>query len=600
MAVPDDNRDRGPVPSGSVPSGSVLSGPALSATGVARVLLRALVAQGVRWIVLAPGSRSAPLAYAAVEVAARSVSDGADSPQHPELLVRIDERSAAFTALGLAKASGAPVAVITTSGTAAANLHPAVVEAHHAGVPLIAVTADRPPALRNVGANQTIEQPDLFGRACRMAADLVLGVDTADGQQRLLRDIAVRAVAAATGALSGDPGPVHLNVPLSEPLVPDGDESVPDTVGAARTVIPRTTAPLPYELPAHDATVVIAGDGATGAARELAEAGGWPLFAEPSSDALGGACAIPGYRLLLDTPLAVRIRRAVVFGRPTLSRPVTRLLARADVEVVVVTDRPDWPDAARRAAVIAPAVTTAPSTATGSWLAAWRAAGDRAAAAITEIVDSADRPTGLAVAADLLAAAPAGALLVLGSSNPVRDVDLMLPANGVAAGVRVVANRGVAGIDGTVSTAVGAALASTGGAYALLGDLTFLHDVNGLLLGPDERRPDLTIVVVNDDGGGIFELLEPGDPRRPGADRGAFERVFATPHGADVGALCAGYGVRHVIAKTRADVRRELAAPPAGICVVEVPCERAGLRDLHARITAGVAAAVAAVAGSAS
>lgn len=562
----------------------------------ARVLVDELVAQGVGAAVLSPGSRSAPLAYALYAAA----NDG-----RIELHVRIDERSAGFTALGMAKVSGAPVVVVTTSGTAVANLHPAVLEAAHSGIPLIAMTADRPLRLRGVGANQTIDQVGVFGPAVRLdldvggaAAGLLHGTAEASPagsspRTEYFQDVVVRALAAATGALDGNAGPVHLNVAFDEPLVPSVDGPAAGTIGSTRRVLARPSlhASDAYELSPLDGTVVVAGDGAGPAARALAEDGGWPLFAEPSSGAYGGANTIPAYRLLLGgTGLADAIRRVVVLGRPTLSRPITRLLAREGVDVVVVAQRPQWADPSRRAGLVVPAVTTLRGADQESkWLAAWRAAGERAAAAVEAVLAEDAGLTGLAVAVEVLARLGDGALLVAGSSNPIRDVDLVWPAafrwDPGRAGITVLANRGVAGIDGTVSTAVGAALAAPGRrSYALLGDLTFLHDSNGLLIGPLEVRPDLTIVVVNDGGGGIFHLLEPGEP----SYAEPFERVFGTPHGADLGALCTAHRVGHVRVRSRSDLNEALGAEGAGLRVIEAVADRSGLRDLHQRIAARV------------
>ncbi|RIQ25233.1 thiamine pyrophosphate-dependent enzyme, partial [Jiangella rhizosphaerae] len=328
------------------------------------------------------------------------------------------------------------------------------------------------------------------------------------------------------------------------------------------------------------------------AARAFAEAAGVPLLAEPSSGARSGPNAVGPYRLLLERPeLGGRIERVVVFGHATLSRPVSALLAGDSAEVVVVAGGgPDWIDAGRRASRVVPAVTApAAGSGGGDWLASWL----RAAKATQDAVDgvlAAGPLSGPAVAAQVWAARRPGEALVAGSSNPIRDLDLAAaPAPGDAADAGpVLANRGLAGIDGTLSTATGVALGTGAPVRALVGDLTFLHDAGGLLIGPLEDRPDLQVVVVNDDGGGIFALLEHGDPAH--ADR--FERVFGTPHGADLASLCAGYGVAHRRVTDAASLRSALAEPVRGRSVLEVPVARAALRDLHARIRAAVAAAL--------
>lgn len=587
-------------------------------TASARVLVDELARHGVRHVVLAPGSRSAPLAYAL-----------ASADSEPRLHVRVDERVAGFTALGLARVSG-PVAVVTTSGTAVANLHPAVLEAAHSGVPLVVLTADRPHELRGTGANQTTDQVRLFGTAVRFFAD-VPAPSGRPGEDADLRNLVARALAAAAGTRSGAPGPVHLNLAYREPLTPNDEPAYPvqpaasgQTLGmalpGATEVAPTALAPVATVLGGGPRTVVVAGDGAGPAARAYAESAGYPLLAEPSSGARGGTHAVGPYRLLLDrAELGGRVERAVVFGHPTLSRQVSALLERPDVEVVVVAGRsPDWPDAGRRTAQVVSAVATEAPSQAGDWLAAWQQAGKAAQHAVDEVLATGPL-TGPAVAAAVWSARRPGEYLVVASSNPVRDLDLAadplspLPEptaaggtaatpfgeqvaatvsdlDGVVADVDggVLANRGLAGIDGTLSTASGVALASGSLVRALVGDLAFLHDAGGLLVGPLEELPQLQVVVVNDDGGGIFALLEHGEPAR-GA---TFERVFGTPHGADLAALCAAYGVTHQWAHDRTALRHALAAPSPGRSVVEIPIDRAGLRDLHARIHSAVTAAI--------
>ncbi len=558
-------------------------------TALATVLVDELVRCGVRHAVLCPGSRNAPLSFAlyAAEQAGRLT-----------LHVRIDERSAAFLALGLALRSGTPVPVVCTSGTAAANLHPAVLEAHHAGIPLLAVTADRPAELVGTGANQTVRQAGLFGAAVRAAPSLAAPSDCA--QQTHWRSTVDRVVAAARGALGGGPGPVHLNVPFREPLVPEtlvlealvletesdpGPDTEPVLPQALRgrpgdapwTVVPPgSPVRAEVELDLGRRTLVIAGHGAGSAPPGL------PLIAEPTAPGWPDGLAAGSW--LLGSPVleALRPEQVLVLGRPTLHRPVQRLLADPSVAVTVLTDRPEWTDVAGNAVAAGTALRCTGLPDPG-WLRRWQRADTRAAAAVSSTVDDHPQATGLGVARLMLPALPSGALLLLGSSNPIRDVSL---AARPRRGLTVLANRGVAGIDGTIATATGAALVHGGLGYALVGDLTFLHDANGLLAGPDETRPDLTVVVVNDDGGGIFGLLEPGAPEH--AD--AFERVFGTPQGTDLAALCAAHHVPH----TQVQPAQLAAAldPAPGVRVLEVRTERAGLRALHERIRVAVAAAV--------
>ncbi|MGH3760404.1 thiamine pyrophosphate-dependent enzyme, partial [Actinophytocola sp.] len=316
-----------------------------------------------------------------------------------------------------------------------------------------------------------------------------------------------------------------------------------------------------------------------------------PAVAEPSGLAAamsGGAAVLRCGALLLsagELPRALRPDAVVVVGRPTLSRGVRGLMGR--VPVYGIGDHPQWTDPQYVATHVRGWLDLDDMSHVDGmdpdWLPAWRGAGASAVTAVDKLLGEQPWPTGLALAADLVEALPGGATLFLGSSNPVRDVDLVAEPR---PDLRIYANRGVAGIDGNVSTAAGIALAQDAPAYALIGDLTLLHDLNGLLAGPAERCPDLTVVVHNDDGGGIFALLEQGaaEYHRP------FERVFGTPHGADLAALCAGYHVPHTLVTDRAELGTALA-PAKGLRVVEVRSNRALLRDLHARLRAAVSEA---------
>ncbi len=553
----------------------------------ARELLAALAALGLRDLVLAPGSRSAPLAYAAAEAA---------DAGWLRLHVRIDERAAGFLALGLARGAALageprPVAVVTTSGTAVANLHPAVLEAHHAGVPLLLLTADRPHELRGTGANQTTEQVGIFAGAVRWQAD-VPAPDGRAGEARDLRALAARAVAAAVGARTGWPGPAHLNLSYRDPLAPEvladdaapgSEDGQPGPVAAGPTVVvPAREPAVVWPLDARP-TVLVAGDGAGPRATALAEARGWPLLAESVSGAAGGPNLVAAHALVLaESALADDVARVIVLGRPTLSRPVQRLLASAGEVVVVALGAQPWPDAARRADVVLPGVPVSwwePAPSDRAWLDRWRSAGQHAADAVTAELAARPTLTGLAVARAVAADLDPGDVLVVGSSNPARDLDT---AAVWTEPPFVVANRGLAGIDGLVSTATGVALAAPAGARvrAYVGDLTFLHDVGGLLGAPGEPAPDLTIVVANDQGGSIFAGLEHGALGATTPARAAtFERVFGTPHTVDLAALCRAYGVGHVAVHDAAGLAEALAAPRKGVRVVEARLTRSARRD---------------------
>lgn len=586
---------------GGGPRGPVRGAPAARA---ARVLVQELAAHGVRDVVLAPGSRSAPLAYALAEAALPDGERPAGAPA-VRLHVRVDERDAAFLALGLARAAAADgtpraVAVVTTSGTAVANLHPAVLEAHHAGAPLLLLTADRPHELRGTGANQTTVQPGLFGAATRLEADVPAPSGRA-GEDLDLRHLVSRALAAALGARTGDPGPVHLDLAYREPLVPGPEPWPADDAAGRVAVLPRPALPpaagdpgVPARADLPGPVVVVAGDGAGPEARRLAEAAGWPLLAEPSSGARGGPHAPATYRVLLGDPdLGGRVRSVVLLGRPTLTRPVSALLARDDVDLTVVAPAGSgWPDAGRAADRVLTGVPDAwfdgPAD-DPSWLAAWQRADAAAGTAVDAALD--DDPaapptratpplTGPRAVRAVAEASLPGDVLVVGSSNPVRDLDLVARW---AEPPLVLANRGLAGIDGMLSTAAGVALGlPRRRVRALVGDLTFLHDVGGLLRLTTEPEVDLQVVVLNDAGGSIFATLEHGAPERART----FERVFGTPHAVDVAALCAGYGVRHVRVSDEAALAAALASPGRGTSVVEVRVDRADRRALGERLTA--------------
>lgn len=535
-------------------------------TAQARVVVDELIRGGVRDVVLCPGSRNAPLAFA--------LSD-ADRAGRIRLHVRIDERTAGYLAIGLAVAERAPVCVAMTSGTAVANLGPAVVEANYARVPLIVLSANRPYELLGTGANQTFEQLGYFGTQVRANISLGLAEDAPDKWDTLnaqWRSATCRVLVAATGSRSANAGPVQFDIPLREPLVPDNeDKSFPPgrPDGRPWTYTPPVTFDQPLDIDLTPDTVVIAGHGA-GEHPNLAEL---PTVAEPTAP----PAANPLH------PMALRLvhpQQVIMLGRPTLHRPVSALLADPSVPVFALTTGPRWPDVSGNSqATGTRAVTTgAPSAA---WLHRCAEVNGHAVAAVRDQLKAHPLTTGLHVAAAVADALRPGDQLVLGASNPVRDAALV----GLnPQGVKVRSNRGVAGIDGTVSTAIGAALAHDGRTVALIGDLTFVHDSSGLLIGPTEPMPrSLTIVVSNDNGGGIFELLEQGDPRFSDVS----SRVFGTPHDVDVGALCRAYHVESRQIEVDA-LSAALNEPFEGMRVLEVKADRSSLRALHASIKAAL------------
>jgi 2-succinyl-5-enolpyruvyl-6-hydroxy-3-cyclohexene-1-carboxylate synthase len=549
-------------------------------TAQAMVIVDELVRNDVRQIVVCPGSRNAPLSVALFEAA----RDG-----RLRLHVRIDERSAAFLAMGLAKSTRRPAAVVCTSGTAVANMHPAVLEAYHSGIGLIVISADRPPELHGSGANQTIDQRNLFAPAAILVDFPV--AERRTGLNPVWRGLVCRAVAQAE---SGHPA--QLNVPFREPLLPtfaspwpEELDGRPDGARWTTSAPARSVAGSRVDFPLPARTLMVVGSGRADravAACEVATRAGWPIIAEPMA-ATGAASVLRCGPLLLGClgeAEELRPEAVVVVGRPTLSRGVRGLMGKTPV--YGIGDHPQWTDPQYVAIHVRGWLDTDDLAFVQGhdpeWRTTWRTAAERAATAVDKLLEEDEWPSGLRIARDLVNALPQDAMLFLGSSNPVRDVDLVAESR---ADVAVYANRGVAGIDGNVSAAIGIALGNPDRpGYALMGDLTFLHDSNGLLIGPGDVRPDLAIVVLNDDGGGIFALLEQGAAEY----EDSFERVFGTPHGADLAAVCAGFHVPHVLAESPEQLREALRPQP-GLRVIEVRADRGRLRDLHARVRVAVA-----------
>ncbi len=534
-----------------------------------------------------PGSRSTPLVLSlAREPRIRCFS-------------HIDERAAGFFALGLAKATGRPAVVTCTSGTAAANYLPAVVEAREAGVPLIVLTADRPAELREVGAGQAIDQVKLFGAAAKWFFDV--GTHPATPERlRWMRQLAARAVATA---LEGRPGPVHLNVALREPLVLDapldgdaGDGARPGDAPwtAPPPADPGDPAPLADWLRARRHGVIVAGrddSGALGpAAAALAERLAWPLLADPLSGARRGSAAIAHYDALLrpgawpDLPAPGCVLR---LGDLPTSKPLRRWLAGLDVPQAALAALGVWQDPD---AVLSERFTLAPAAldavdetfdADPAWLGTWREADARAAAALDATLGPGlSEP---AIARTLARAVPAGAPVLVAASMPVRDVETFWPVLEVPP--RALANRGANGIDGTIATAYGIAAAGAGPTYALLGDVTLAHDLGALLSGP-RLGLDLTLVVVDNAGGGIFDFL----PVSTQTD--AYEEHVLTPTGLDVQRVAALFDARYVAVDGPEALAGELGAHPNGTTILHARTDRAANVALHRACWKAVAAAL--------
>ena len=507
-------------------------------------LLAALAKAGIRNFFLAPGARSQALAIAAGQLASAGKID---------LHVRLDERSMAFTALGAALASGEPSVIITTSGTAVANLHPAVLEANHSGVPLILLTADRPHELRGVGANQTTNQVGIFADAVRECFD----VPAPNGHDREFAEaiqLAVDAISISMGYDGDQPGPVQLNLAFREPLSslePNAAELKP------QVQLPEIFEPIPEFalLTAQVPTVVMAGAGAGDDAVELAEAFGWPLFAEPSSGARSGANAILGYRNLLNpdgqwAELAGQIGRVIVFGKPTLGRAAIKLLFNPEVEVVVVrSPHMGHFDVSRRAGKLVDEITV-DNEVEFHWLDAWRNA-DAEHAQVNPPSGELDRRS---LVEKIWQVTEGGDQLILGASRLIREADVWAPAKPL----RVFSNRGLAGIDGTVATAAGIALVETEGTTrVLLGDLTLLHDAGSLAIDITEPEPNLQVIIGNDGGGSIFSSLEMAKT----LDEATFTRLFKTPQSVDLWHLAQAYGWSYARVETLGQLDEALGKP---------------------------------------
>jgi 2-succinyl-5-enolpyruvyl-6-hydroxy-3-cyclohexene-1-carboxylate synthase len=558
-------------------------------------LLDGLVGGGVAHMCMTPGSRSTPIALAAA--------------RHPgiTLHVHVDERSSAFFGLGIAAASGKPVAMFCTSGTAAANHFPAVVEACMARVPIIVMTADRPPELHGVGANQTIDQQNLFGRYVKWFCDT--GVPA--GGERERHHWASFGVNAITHAVRfPPPGPVHLNLPFREPLLPSGSSAgAPPITYTTSSAAHRPVDLMPAflrEVSTGHRVVVVAGrlrvppEGLV----DLCAERGWPLLAEPLSglreaapeSGHGGAlsagpllAADAGFREQTHPDLVIQV------GAAPTSRGVQELIRGADRLLIIDPDGlvadPDRratltieDDPADVVAVLRAGRSSLPAT-RPQWSGEWHAADRKVREAVDTLLDSWDEPFEGRIARDVAAAIPDGGVLFAGSSMPVRDLDTFMSPR---AGLRVLANRGASGIDGLVSTTFGIAEVS-GPTYALLGDLSVLHDASGLLWGA-RRGPGAVLVVIDNNGGGIFSLLP-----QASLARDEFELLFGTPHGLDLEAIAraAGAGVRTVdSAGVLVPAMRE-AATSGGVQIVRVRVDRVRAVELRGEVSRAVSAALA-------
>ena len=515
-----------------------------TSTSLARVVVRQLIEAGITDAVISPGSRNAPLSLAMYAAAEKKLLN---------LHIRIDERSAAYFALGLAKASGRPVPIVCTSGTAVANYHPAVLEAHHSNAPLLVLTADRPANLRRTGANQTTEQARIFGNAVRYFADISGGVFPLE----LPLDSLHR-------------GPVHLNLQFAEPLLPDDDSDWLSEIKVSPKAKPTGKSAGTLKVNTARGVLIIGHDrgGLTVAeTSQIAADLHWPVSAE---DPLSFPEAISHAALFLASP-AIRKNLApesvVVIGRTTLSRSINALIASAKSQIVIDPRMAtvDTYRVADQRFIAAPKVVSPQSD--QEWVERWQKFSQRTSKLVSDISDWSESALARELARQL-----AGAVFIA-SSRPIRDLESFAAAR---SGVETFANRGLAGIDGNISTALGIATARQS-ATAIIGDLAFLHDLTGLV---GNTSANLRIIAINNDGGGIFSTL-------PQAGVAGFETVFGTPHGLDLEKVASGLGISAKTISSLAELTSELAKPISGISVLvcQMPSRDANAAKLKALVS---------------
>ena len=496
-------------------------------TSLARVIVRQIIEAGITDVVISPGSRNAPLSFAFFAASQKGLI---------KLHSRIDERTAAFFALGLAKASGRAVPIVCTSGTAVANYHPAVLEAHHTNTPLLVLTADRPARLRKTGANQTTEQARIFGKSVRYFADI---------------SGAVFPMELPLYSLAN--GPVHLNIQFEEPLAADSDSSWLDEITVAPRTIKSTKTPSSLKVKSERGVLVVGHDRGGFTVEEVnafADQLGWPLVSE---DPLSLKNAISHASLFLgSTAISKELtpKTVIVIGRTTLSRSINTFIAAADKQIVI-DSRIATVDTDRYADKRFTQIPTLESnSADQEWLEKWKKFSERTSKELEKVTQWSEPVLARTVASHI----KNGTTLFVSSSRPVRDIEAFATAR---SGIETFANRGLAGIDGNISTAMGIATARTS-TIAVLGDLSFLHDLTGLIHGD---KPNLLILVVDNNGGGIFSTL---------AHRGSdgFESIFGTPHNLDLSAIATALNIKTSSIKSVSQLEKELSQPIEGIRVV--------------------------------
>ncbi len=496
-------------------------------TSLARVIVRQIIEAGITDVVISPGSRNAPLSFAFYAASQRGLI---------KIHTRIDERTAAFFALGLAKASGRAVPIVCTSGTAVANYHPAVLEAHHTNTPLLVLTADRPARLRKTGANQTTEQARIFGKSVRYFADISGAV--------FPMELPLYSLAS---------GPVHLNIQFEEPLATDSDSTWLDDIKVTPRNIKSTKAPSALKVKSERAVLIVGHDRGGFTVEEVTKFAaqlGWPLISE---DPISFKDSIAHSSLFLaSTAIAKELtpKTVIVIGRTTLSRSINNFVASAGKNIVidsriatVDTDR----NADKRYSQIPTLESNEPDA---DWLEKWQKFSDRTGKELEKITQWSEP----VLARTIAAAIKNGTTLFISSSRPIRDIEAFASAR---SDIETFANRGLAGIDGNISTAMGIATARAA-TIAVLGDLSFLHDLTGLI---HAEKPNLLILVVDNNGGGIFSTLS-----HRGSD--GFESIFGTPHNLDLAEIATALNIKTSTINSVDQLQKELAQPIDGIRIV--------------------------------
>lgn len=539
-----------------------------ASTAIARAIVQSCLDAGVEHVVIAPGSRNAPLSWAFAQ---------AEKAGFLKIHVRIDERDAGFLALGISKVTKQPVPVVVTSGSAVANLLPAIVEAFHSAVPVIVLSADRPAAARGKNAPQTINQFGIFGTFVKSQVDLT----SADARQAEVSD-------ALQAAASDRPGPVQINVQFELPLLPESGDldwkpTTPNVKVVSRNAIERKQ----VEVPSRGVFVI--GDNSDAMAlqeiNEVSQELGWPIIWEPTANAHMFANSISHGVILLQAGITPNVDVVVTFGTVGLSRATLGLLKNAPIHLAIHSElaSTDLPDPVSSAKEIFEFVPKFKAAVESNWLAQWQTLDSKAARVVTSAL-VADTLTGPSAAQLVWNQAGGNDQLFVAASWPVRHLEAYASAR---SGLQVLGNRGANGIDGLISTAAGVALGTNQRTVLLMGDIAFLHDLGGLNIGEGQAQPNLTIVVLDNNGSGIFSQLEQGALEY----QEHYEKIFGTPHGKDLWVIAESLGIpaKQVTTKFELTFALESFSKTPGIKVVVcLTGDRSSENDLIKQIVAQV------------